>query len=655
MLSLTAVIAAAALVAIAAPDAASASTFVTGSIPILSSGGFNPRLAGMAVDPNADQAYVADSFDGSVVVIDTGSNRVVGTIMNGPTSIGNDPRAIAFDAPRHQAYVTNNQSDSVSVIDTTTNTVKKVIKSGIGIGPNSVDTDPGLARAYVGNLADGTVSVIDMTTNVVAKIIPHDSAHGIGSWVSDVAVDATLHRAYAVNQNDGSVSVIDTTSDSVIAVIPHGPMNGIGNKPSQVAVDQFAHRAFITNYGDGTVSVIDTNDNSVIKVIPKGPMDGIGDKPIAAVVDPAGQQVYVATDAQITVIDSRTLTVTRVVPNSGASSYGSSIFSMAIDQSHRQAFIPAFDSSKVTIVDLDSTASLSRRGGTDRFDVSAGISAVEFDPGVDVAYVASGGAFADALSGSAAAGFHGGPVLLTATDSIPTAIGAELARLRPKRIAVLGGTASISDAVLRALSRYAPIVDRLAGADRYAVSANISRDTFSPGVPVAYLASGAVFPDALSASAIAARSGGPVLLTTKDDLPHVIVDELARLKPVKVVILGGTNTVSAGVEAKLKAIAPTTRIAGRDRFEVSANASADNFAPSSRVAYVASGVVFPDALSGSPAAAANGAPVLLVTNDAIPDAVARELQRLNPLQIVVLGGPDTVSDTVYELLRSSLR
>ncbi|WP_170133059.1 GH25 family lysozyme, partial [Arthrobacter livingstonensis] len=41
-------------------------------------------------------------------------------------------------------------------------------------------------------------------------------------------------------------------------------------------------------------------------------------------------------------------------------------------------------------------------------------------------------------------------------------------------------------------------VSRVAGADRYAVSAAVSKATFAPGVSVAYIASGAVFPDALS-------------------------------------------------------------------------------------------------------------------------------------------------------------
>ncbi len=558
----------------------------------------------------------------------------------------------------HQVFVTNYNSDTVSVVETTTNDVTAVIPhdsaTGIGSGPDGIGVDPDRHRAYVANVKAGTVSVIDTDTNSVTTVLPHDSAHGIGKFPLGVAVDSALHRAYVTNLDDGTVSVIDTSSDSVFAVIAHDSATGIGKAPRRLAVDSVAHRAFVTNEGDSTVSVIDTTRNFVIAVIPHDNVNGIGDGPDGVEVDVASHQVYVGTELTITAINTITLSVTRIIRKADVD-YGSGLQGIAMDADHRQAFITGTTSNTISVIDLDSTAPLSRRGGADRFEVSARNSAAEFAPAVPVAYVASGTAFADALSGSAAAGSRGAPVLLTASDSIPTTIGAELARLKPKRIIILGGTTSVSNSVQRALAGYAPTVDRLGGADRYAVAAAVSRDNFTPGIPVAYLASGAVFPDALSGSAVAANNGGPMLLTTRDAIPQATVAELARLKPNRIVILGGTTTISAAVENQLRASVPTTRIGGADRFEVSANASASNFTGGVNIAYVASGQVFADALSGSPAAAANGAPVLLVAADSIPASVARELDRLNPVQIVVLGGPNTVSDNVYEQLRSYLR
>jgi putative cell wall-binding protein/Tol biopolymer transport system component len=287
-----------------------------------------------------------------------------------------------------------------------------------------------------------------------------------------------------------------------------------------------------------------------------------------------------------------------------------------------------------------------RIGGADRYAVSAGVSADAFARGVPVVYVASGTVFADALSGSAAAARAGGPVLLVSRDSIPDTVVQQLARLKPGRIVILGGTASVSAGVESALSAFAPILSRTTGADRYEVSAAVSSTTFLRNTEVAYVASGQVFPDALSGSAAAGLLKGPILLTTKDSIPGAVQRELDRLSPKKIVVLGGTATISESVAATLNSIAPLSRIGGSDRYDVSASVSRSSFAPNLATVYVASGAVFPDALAGSAAAGADGAPVLLIAQDRVPVAVATELSRLKPRRIVILGGTNTLAEAV---------
>ncbi|WP_026482409.1 carboxypeptidase regulatory-like domain-containing protein, partial [Agromyces subbeticus] len=114
-------------------------------------------------------------------------------------------------------------------------------------------------------------------------------------------------------------------------------------------------------------------------------------------------------------------------------------------------------------------------------------------------------------------------------------------------------------------------VTRLAGPDRYATSVAISKSQFGPGVPVAFIASSANFPDALAGAPAAGISGGPMLLTDPNALPDTITAELERLQPERIVILGGTGTISADVEALLDALRPgaVTRLAGSDRYATS--------------------------------------------------------------------------------------
>jgi spore germination protein YaaH len=98
-------------------------------------------------------------------------------------------------------------------------------------------------------------------------------------------------------------------------------------------------------------------------------------------------------------------------------------------------------------------------------------------------------------------------------------------------------------------------ISRLAGPDRYETAAAISANTFAPGVPVAYVATGLNFPDALAGAAAAGYVGGPLLLVKPDSIPAATAAELARLQPARIVVLGSAGVVSDGVAAALKAAA----------------------------------------------------------------------------------------------------
>ncbi|MCI0584526.1 MAG: cell wall-binding repeat-containing protein [Chloroflexi bacterium] len=290
-----------------------------------------------------------------------------------------------------------------------------------------------------------------------------------------------------------------------------------------------------------------------------------------------------------------------------------------------------------------------RLAGKDRYSTAAAISAATFSPGVDVAYLATGANFPDALAGAAAAGMQHAPILLVTRDAIPVSAAAELLRLQPKRIVILGSTAVVSSAVGTEAGDYtAGEVTRIAGADRYATAAAISAATFAPGVSIAYVATGANFPDALAGAAVAGSRGAPVLLVAADKIPSVTVAELKRLKPAKIVVLGGASVVSSAVKDALGAYTAGSviRLAGSDRYSTAATISSASFAPGVDVVYVATGANFPDALAGAAAAGSEGAPIVLVTKDTIPGATATELQRLDPGRIVVLGSTGVVSEAV---------
>ncbi|WP_164737323.1 cell wall-binding repeat-containing protein [Georgenia sp. SYP-B2076] len=290
---------------------------------------------------------------------------------------------------------------------------------------------------------------------------------------------------------------------------------------------------------------------------------------------------------------------------------------------------------------------LTRIFGSDRFATAAAVSASQFQPGVPVVFIADGANFPDALAAGPAAAAAGGPVLLATQNGIPPATAFELGRLNPGRIVVLGGTGTISDQVLRQLGSFtAGGATRLSGSDRYATAAAISAATFAPNAPVVYVASGENFPDALAVGAVAARDGAPLLLTRPGALPSSIANELTRLNPGRIVVLGGTGSVSASTFNTLKGYTagPVSRMEGSDRFATSAVVSAASFPNGADTVYVATGTNFPDALATIPVAGLQKAPILLLpAGTSVPTAVRTELERLAPSRIVVLGGETVIT------------
>ncbi len=263
-------------------------------------------------------------------------------------------------------------------------------------------------------------------------------------------------------------------------------------------------------------------------------------------------------------------------------------------------------------------AGSSRRiAGSDRFATAVSVSRAIAPSGAREVVLASGMDFPDALSAAPLASRLRGPLLLTTRDRLPSSVASELARLKPTRITVVGGTGAVSqsvaDTALAAAGGTPVSVRRLAGTDRYLTSAKVATQ-FVAGSGGAVLASGSTFPDGVSAGPVAAALRGPLLLTAPSALPPAVRDQLARLQPARLVVAGGTGAVSASAVRAAESVTglPADRAAGADRYTTSsALAAVVAELRTATGAYLATGQSFPDALVGGVGAATQGGPVLL--------------------------------------------
>ncbi|MDO9397994.1 MAG: ExeM/NucH family extracellular endonuclease [Herbiconiux sp.] len=195
----------------------------------------------------------------------------------------------------------------------------------------------------------------------------------------------------------------------------------------------------------------------------------------------------------------------------------------------------------------------------------------------------------------------------------------------------------------------APEVDRVAGENRYDTAVAASVSGFPEGASTVYLVSGEVFPDALSASPAAAKADAPILLTPRAALPATVLDEIERLGADEVVIVGGPDSVGAGIATELRSVASVSRIQGADRYETSRLVAESAFGDGAAEAVVAAGANFADALSAG--AAIDGAgPVVLVDGTAatLDAPTAALLEGLDADEIAVVGGELSVSPGILD-------
>ncbi len=286
-----------------------------------------------------------------------------------------------------------------------------------------------------------------------------------------------------------------------------------------------------------------------------------------------------------------------------------------------------------------------RIAGDNRFATAAALSADAFPAGADVAYVASGVAFPDALAAGAAAASEGAPVLLAGSSSLPAPTATELRRLAPERIVLIGGSAAVADSVLDQLAGIAPTT-RIGGANRYATAAMVATAAFDAADQV-FVGVGTAFPDALGAAPAAAVVDAPILLAAPAGPSPAVRDALELLAPSKVVVLGGTAGLDDAAAERLRAAAgpdaQLERIGGADRYATSALLARRTMAPGAGPMFVATGASFADALAAGPAAAAQGAALVLVPGPRIPAPVAAAASALAPTRVVYVGGLSAVS------------
>jgi DNA-binding beta-propeller fold protein YncE len=347
-------------------------------------GGFPIHAPGFPATWSARDAHFGGIF-GELGFPGFGGRWFGGGSSTPTAAVGNGPFGIAIDQATHTAYVGNTIDGTLSVINT--DTCNAFVTTGCAKMPPPITVlppaaGPGLVDAAVDEKTD-TVYFVNDGTNTIAVIdgatcnatvttgcgqTPETiTLPGTVDGAPDgVAVDDATDTIYVSNANFGTVSVINGATCNANAVSGCGQTPGTINLdhsgPAVPAVDEATDTVYVPNGGDGTVSVIDgATCNATVRTgcanVP--PVLTVGGSPGAAAIDQASDTVYVVVGGipgfgSLNVFNGATCDAT-VTSGCGQTPTsvpaGANAFDVAIDPVTHRVFVLNQNDSTVSIVD----------------------------------------------------------------------------------------------------------------------------------------------------------------------------------------------------------------------------------------------------------------------------------------------------------------
>lgn len=524
-------------------------------------------------------------------------------------------------------------------------------------------------------------------------VVPRESP---ASWDADAlkaqAIAARSYAKYKLDQDDDGArehSLLCTTADQVyggVSKLVQGVVDPHEDSRTNAAVDATKNlivksgSAIVMTYffsasGGHTANIEDSWSYSAPKTYYTGVDDpyeaDAGSPHLSWTVKKSGLEIAAALRASTTVKNELANHGLRAVPG-GSSIYVTGVtITRGVSGYPRWVYFhfsdPAKTTCKLSAYTVKTALGLkspnftfsgfpmSRIQGADRYATAVAISQKAFATTAPAVVIASGEAYPDALSGSALAGAENGALLLTAKSYLPAVVEAELKRLKPARIYILGGEPAVSAAVEARIKTAVPTVVpvRISGADRYETSRNVADTVYSLAAPAkAIVANGLAWPDAASASAVAYGKHYPILFSKASELGTATAGYLSAYTPTTLVI--GSETVVPKVifdaVSTLTAKAPR-RLSGPNRYATAAAVArfslevTEGF--SQTEVYIATGLDYPDALVGGVLAGKGAHPLLLTGFDTCPPDTAAFLKekQLGIGYIWILGGGGAISKT----------
>ena len=196
-------------------------------------------------------------------------------------------------------------------------------------------------------------------------------------------------------------------------------------------------------------------------------------------------------------------------------------------------------------------------------------------------------------------------------------------------------------------------VKKLKGADRFETAIKISQSGWTKSDTVVIVnGEDKSMVDGLTATPLASVKNSPILLSSNEKLPQKTVEELKRLNPSKVIVIGGNNSMPNSVVEAIKAVnskISVQRIGGDTRYQTSINI-AKEIDKTNNVSklYIGAGNGEADSLSIASLAGKEKTPIVLTQKDGVDNEAEQFIKSNKVSNIYFIGGVEKISNKAIE-------
>ena len=275
------------------------------------------RFDYQSLDADAGRLYFSHMGDGELMVLDTGTEKLVAHLPGFPSMTG-----VLVVPSLKRVYGSVTKNHEVAVLDTESLTV--VARIADGRFPDGLAFSPETQKLYVSDESGGVETVIDTNTNKKLLSIP------LGGEAGNTQYDPTSHLIYVAVQTKNQLVAIDPQSDQIVARYELKK----GSHPHGFYIDAAQNRAYISCQKDNRLIVFNLQSHQEQEVFQ------VKEDPDVLAFDRELKLLYVACESGgVSLFKAGNGKLTK----QGDVDVGPNAHTVAVDQKTHKAYFPLKD------------------------------------------------------------------------------------------------------------------------------------------------------------------------------------------------------------------------------------------------------------------------------------------------------------------------